>query len=232
MIGCGITTYNRLEADKKLVESLNKAYTDNIVFHVFKDGPEYPTAYSSLNGKVIVYTEKHQGLPLNVWKCINTVFDHHKIGFFLENDVVIAQNYFTLMRALLENKGGVVSSTTIPKEGKPVREVETIAGNNWATTRGVWLDTKPLLINFIEDMKTKNYLKTPAKYLQDNYGSATQDHIRSKAFGKAGHKIWQTTFPKVRITVEKGIHGAGSKQLKITQKDIDEAHSNHTTLLG
>lgn len=216
-IGCGITTYNRPHADKELVKSIKNADTVGVDFYVFNDKKEFPEAYHGFE----VFSTKHLGMPRNTWRCINYVFDHHNIGFFLENDIAIAKDYFPVMREILNRYGGVISSTFRPRDGEPIKEVDQIA-TNWATTKDVWLKTKPLLEEYIEDIGGRDYANLSSGYEMEKYGTSTQSGVRNLKFREAGYKIWQTSFPKVRITCTDGFHGQKPSLLEVSQAMINE----------
>lgn len=238
-IGCGIFSLSRFSYLVRLLNSLEKAEgKDDIHFYLFQDGGRNPFSgklravrmavltsmgifrEADLPHKEIIERPHNVGIPINVYDGVEHVFKNHKIGIFLENDIVVPGDYFELILGMLEKYGGVVKAGDSPSQRKGITEKHRISGNNWSTTRKVWKETKPFLEAFISDMRKADYAEQDPTELRKKYGSPTQDCIRSLAFGKANVKIWETDQPKVRMIGEKGVHGASEQVLAVTNSQI------------
>ena len=238
-IGCGILSLKRFSYLLQLLRSLEGAKgIDKIDFYLFQDGGLNPFSGklraaklqiltsisifedSTLPNKEIISKERNVGIPVNAFDAAEFVFKSHPIGIFLENDVVVSRDYFTLMGEMLDKLGGVVKCGECPTNEEGVGQRERVSGSNWATTRAVWKKTKPFLNKFVKAMRKTDYADESPFELRKKYGCPTQDGIRCIAFEKAGVKIWETNKPKVRIIGKSGFHGASHHLLEVTNEQI------------
>jgi len=237
-IGCGILSLKRFSYLLQLLRSLERAKIDGIDFYLFQDGGLNPFSGklraarlqiktsisifegSNLPNKEVVAQKYNVGIPVNAFDAAEYVFERHKIGVFLENDVVVSRDYFTLIREMLDKFGGVAKAGECPTGEEGVGKRERVSGSNWATTREVWKKTKPFLKDFVTAMRKTDYADESPIKLREKYGCPTQDCVRCIAFKMAGAKIWETNQPKVRIIGKSGFHGASSHLLEVTDEQI------------
>lgn len=119
-IGIGIISWKRHYYLKQLIQSLKKNNFEDTEFHLFQDNnvckftknvvAEKKEIYESINafvrsnlpGKTVHIQDHNVSIAINQFEAMEYLSSHYERFIFLENDIIVSENFIPLMKGLLE----------------------------------------------------------------------------------------------------------------------------------